>query len=161
MADAGRGMALACLLLIPITALAQDYQPGHQALQLWNAEARANAPLAVRLWLMIMLASFALGLLFVRRRREARFVVGGILASIAASIILQRGFGVLPLSGMVALMHVIFWSPALYLLLTRRPFLADRSLYARWSGAMTLVILISFIFDIRDSVIYLDHVSRL
>ena len=47
------------------------------------------------------------------------------------------------------------------MILTRRPFLGERSAYATWSAAATAVILFSFFFDIRDAVIYLDHMSGL
>lgn len=140
---------------------ATGYQPGHTALEVWNAEGQANAPQWVQIWLMIMLASFALGLLFVWKRVEARWVVGGFITSIAVSGFVIPALGLISLSGLIALMHIVFWSPALYLLLKNRPFLKERSLYAFWSGLITAVILFSFIFDIRDAAIYLDHILGL
>ncbi|QTD54983.1 hypothetical protein [Parasphingorhabdus cellanae] len=137
---------------------ATGYQPGHTALEVWNAEGQANAPQWVQIWLMIMLASFALGLLFVWNRVEARWVVGGFITAILISRFGIPAMGIVKLSGLVALVHLIFWSPALYLLLKNRPFLKERSLYALWTGLITAVILFSFIFDIRDAAIYLDHV---
>jgi hypothetical protein len=68
-----------------------------------------------------------------------------------------RVLGLVPLSGLFSLVHIICWSPALYILLTRRPFLKDRSPFTLWSGAITAAIIFSFIFDIPDAVIYLDH----
>jgi len=56
-------------------------------------------------------------------------------------------------------MHVIFWTPGLVMLLRKRTFLKEKSLYGVWTGLMTGVIVFSFIFDIRDSVIYLDHMA--
>lgn len=143
------------------TASAQattGYQPGHTALEVWNAEGQENAPQWVQIWLMIMLTSFALGLLFVWKRVEARWVVGGFIIAILISRLGIPAMGIVKLSGLVALVHLIFWSPALYLLLKNRPFLKERSFYALWSGLITAVILFSFIFDIRDAAIYLDHV---
>ncbi|WP_108811322.1 hypothetical protein [Sphingorhabdus sp. Alg231-15] len=137
---------------------AADYQPGHTALEVWNAEGQANAPQWVQVWLMIMLASFALGLLFVWKRVEARWVVGGFITAILISRFGIPAMGIVKLSGLVALVHLIFWSPALFLLLKNRPFLTERSFYALWTGLITAVILFSFIFDIRDAVIYLDHI---
>ena len=149
-------LALATILAAP--ALAQTYEPGHQPLELWDAEGQANAPAWIRIWLMFLLAVFALGLLFVWRRVEARWVVGGFLATIPATMLLTGPLGAAPLSGLFALMHVVFWSPALYILLTRRPFLHEKSLYGLWSAAITAVIIFSFIFDIPDSFVYLDHI---
>lgn len=137
---------------------ATGYESGHSALQVWNAEGQANAPQWVQIWLMIMLASFALGLLFVWKRVEARWAVGGFITSIVVSGFVIPALGLVSLSGLIALMHLIFWSPALYFLLKNRPFLKERSFYALWSGLITAVILFSFIFDIRDAAIYLDHI---
>ncbi len=77
---------------------------------------------------------------------------------VGATMLLTSALGVRPLGGLFALLHIIFWSPALYLLLSRRPFMQGRSLYAIWSGLMTAVIVFSFAFDVRDAVIYLHHV---
>lgn len=146
------------------TASAQattGYDSGHTALEIWNAEGQANAPQWVQIWLMVMLASFALGLLFVWKRAEARWVVGGFITSLLVSGLVIPALGLVSLSGLIALMHLIFWSPALYLLLKNRPFLKERSFYAVWSGLITAVILFSFIFDIRDAAIYLDHIMGL
>jgi hypothetical protein len=150
------GLLLCCLLSIePI--LAQPYESGHQPLQLWDNAGRANMPLWVSIWLGIMMTTFALGLFFVRRHAEARWVVGGFIGMILVTVASGRLLGLLPLSGLFSLVHVICWSPALYVLLTRRPFLQGRSLYAVWSGAITACIIFSFIFDIPDAAIYLDH----
>lgn len=147
-----------CLILSTAAQAATGYESGHTALEIWDAEGQANAPQWVQIWLMIMLASFALGLLFVWKRVEARWVVGGFITAILISRLGIPAMGIVKLSGLVALVHLIFWSPALYLLLKNRPFMHERSLYAIWSGLITAVILFSFIFDIRDAAIYLDHV---
>jgi len=47
-------------------------------LQIWNAEGMANTPLAVKVWLIFMMTTFAIDLLFVRKQVEARWVVGGV-----------------------------------------------------------------------------------
>ncbi|WP_109354505.1 hypothetical protein [Sphingorhabdus sp. EL138] len=138
---------------------AAGYPSGHTALEVWDADGQANAPQWVQVWLMIMLASFALGLLFVWKRVEARWVVGGFITSLLVSGFAIPTLGLVPLSGLIALMHLIFWSPALYLLLKNRPFMKERSLYGFWTGLITAVILFSFIFDIRDAAIYLDHMT--
>lgn len=139
-------------------AYAQDYEAGHGALQVWDEAGRAKAPAWVRGWLTFLTLTFATGLFFVRRRIEARWAVGGFLGVVAAAIGSQAFTDIVPLSGFLALLHLIFWSPALYVLLTRRPFMKERSAYAVWSATLTCVILFSFVFDIRDAAIYLDHV---
>ena len=150
------GLLLCCVVLIE-PALAQPYESGHQPLQIWDNAARASMPQWVSIWLGILMTTFALGFLFVRRHTEARWVVGGFICMILVTVATGRVLGLVPLSGLFSLVHIICWSPALYVLLTRRPFLQDRSLYALWSGAITAVIIFSFIFDIPDAAIYLDH----
>ena len=155
-------MAALSLVLVELVAIgpaaSQPYQSGHQPLELWDEAGRASAPQWVMMWLNVLMAVFALGLLFVWRRVEARWAVGGFIAMIPAMLLLTNVLEVPPLSGLFSLLHIVFWSPALYLLLTRRPFLRERSLYALWSVAITAVILFSFVFDIPDALIYLDHI---
>ena len=141
----------------------ETYKAGHQALEIWNAEGQANAPEAVKNWLYFMVASFALGLFFIRQHIEARLAVGGIVLGLITTRALIPAIGILKLSGLVALVHLIFWTPALYLLLKNKPFMDlfdanKRSLFSLWSGLITGVIIISFVFDSRDSIIYLDHI---
>ncbi len=148
---------LLCGVVLIEPALAQPYESGHQALQIWDNAARASMPSWVMIWLGIMMSTFALGLFFVRHHAEARWVVGGFIGMMLVTVASGRVLGLVPLSGLFSLIHIICWSPALYVLLTRRPFLQDRSLFSIWSGAITACIIFSFIFDIPDAAIYLDH----
>lgn len=154
------GLLLGGFVLIE-PALAQPYESGHQPLEIWDNAARANMPQWVQIWLAIMMSTFALGLFFVRRHVEARWVVGGFIAMALMTVASGRLLGLVPLSGLFSLVHLICWSPALYILLTRRPFMQGRSLYAIWSGAITFCIIFSFVFDIPDAAIYLDHMLRI
>ena len=151
----GGAFLLGVVLVEP--ALAEPYVSGHQPLEIWDNEARLSMPAWVSVWLAIMISTFLLGLFFVRRHVEARGVVGGFGAMILVTIATGRVLGLVPLSGLFSLVHLICWSPALYVLLTRRPFLQGGSIYAVWSGAITACIIFSFIFDIPDAAIYLDH----
>lgn len=84
-------------------------------------------------------------------------VVGGFLATILIAGFLVPALGLQPLSGLFALVHLICWTPGLILLLRERAFLKGLSLYGVWAGVITAVILISFVFDVRDAGIYLAH----
>ncbi len=139
-------------------AAAQEYISGHGALEIWDAEARADVPQWIRIWLRIMQLTFIAGIIFVWNRIEARWAVGGFVAVFATAVLSQTLTNLVPLSGFIALTHLVFWSPVLYLLLTRRPFLRERSVYAIWTAVLTVVLLVTFMFDVPSAVIYLDHV---
>ncbi|MEM7661686.1 MAG: hypothetical protein AAF292_05515 [Pseudomonadota bacterium] len=152
-------LSVSTAAFIAFSATAQEYTHGNGALELFDSEGIANSPTWVRIWIIFMLASFAAGLLFVRRRIEARMVVGGFVLGMLALMVLQGAFGLPPISGFIALIHLIAWTPGLIVLLRRRTFLKERSLYGAWTGLITAVILFSFVFDIRDAAIYLDHIA--
>ena len=127
---------------------------------MFDGAGMAATPLWVQVWIAIMLASFSAGLLFVWKQPIARWAVGGFIAPFVVGGPIYGALGWPFLSGAIALNHLIFWSPALFLLLTRRPFLSTghSTAFRIWSGLITLVIIFSFIFDVRDAVIYLGHV---
>jgi len=58
-------------------------------------------------------------------------------------------------------MHFILWTPGLYLLLKNRPFLNGLTPYAIWSGLATFTILFSYVFDVRDVLVYIPHIWKL
>ncbi len=149
------------LLSLAEVASAQDYVSGHGALEVWDEAGRAGVPLWVRIWLTILQLTFISGLVFMRRNVEARWAVGGFFGVFASAVLSQSLTDIVPLSGFIALLHVLFWSPALYVLLSRRPFLKERSIYTVWSGFMTFVILFSFVFDIPYTLVYFDHLLGL
>lgn len=144
-------------LLLPFGVLAQDvYEHGHGAMQLFDNEGMNNTPGWVMIWIYFMLASFAASLLFVKNHVEARWVACGFLAGAILMTVGTRVLGIPALSGFIALMHLIGWTPALVVLLKKRPFMGPTSAFSIWSGVMTAVIIFSFIFDIRDAAIFLS-----
>lgn len=147
----------ASALAQPEAPASETYELGHGALEVFNANAMERTPQWVQIWIMFMAASFFTGLFFVRKHPIARWVVGGFLVGMVLATALTSGFGFASLSGLIALIHLICWSPALYQLITKRPFLDERSAFSIWSGIITFVIIFSFIFDVRDAAIYLNH----
>ena len=145
-------------------AFAQDesvYEAGHGALQRFGSGAGiAATPLWVQIWLIILGICLLSSLFFVRRHAVARWVLGGIIVSIPLTPILARAMGFPFLGGAIALGHLVFWMPAFVMLVLQRPFLDEQhsKAFRIWSGAMTAAYVFSFIFDIRDTVIYLGHV---
>ena len=146
-----------CVLCI--TPAYATYEHGNGALQIWDAEGQANAPAWVQVWLGIMAVSMLSGFLFIWKYVEARWVVGCVFVGILVTRFLVPALPVVKFSGLIALLHLVFWSPALFILLKNKPFTKGLSFYAVWSGLITSVILFSFIFDIRDAAIYLHYLA--
>lgn len=104
------------------TADAATYERGYHALQIWDETAMNTVPWVMDMWLKFMLAVFAAGLFFIWRHPIARWLVGGFVVVALVFVFVIPALGLVPLSGLAALTHVIFWSPGLYLLLKHRPF---------------------------------------
>ena len=142
---------------------AEDYTKGNGALQIFDADGMAASPQWVQIWLGFMMLTFASGLIFAWRHSVARWVTGGFLLGWVSGGFIFSALGLPLLSGALALIHIVFWLPGIVILLLKRPFLdAEEPMPFRiWSGVMTFVILFSWIFDIRDSIIYIDHFAGL
>jgi len=154
-------LTITALISLQLSGLAfaqQDVAHGHGALEIFDAAGQANTPQWVMIWIYFMAASFAAGLFFVKNHSIARWVVGGFVLGIVCMTILGKVLGLPPISGYIATIHILFWSPGLYQLLTKRPFLGEQSAFSIWSGIITFVILFSFVFDIRDAFIYLTDI---
>ena len=149
-------------LSMSLTAAAQSaetYEAGHGALQVFDEAGMAATPQWVKVWLGLMLTTFFAGLFFVWKQPLARWAVGGFLCSFLLTGFIFEALALPYLSGAIAIGHQIFWSPALVLLLLRRPFLEANQgqLFRIWSALMTFVIAFSFVFDVRDAFIYIRH----
>lgn len=145
-------------LFCALPVLAEGYSSGHQALEVWDGQAQASLPLWIKVWLLFMVSVYAAGLLFIKNHIEARWLVGGFVLGLLFSKYAIPALGLVNLSGLVALVHLVFWSPALYLMLKNRPFTQGVSFYSGWAGVATLCILFSFVFDIRDAFLYLRYI---
>lgn len=140
---------------------AAEYQHGHQALEIFDAEGMENTPTGAMIWMVVSVVWFTAGLIFVRQHSIARWVVGGFVAGflslILTSLISDRV--VFQLAGYLSLSHLIFWAPAFYLLLKERPFLSrPTTFYSFWSGGMFVSMIISFWFDIPYAITFIRHV---
>ena len=134
------------------------YVSGHGALEIFDEQGWLAAPEWVRVWIGIMALSFLAGLFFLKNHIPARWVVGGFIAGFLFSTIGFPALNLVALSGLIALVHLIFWSPGLVKLIQEHAFTGPFNAYAVWSGWITAVILFSFVFDVRDAAIYVMHV---
>ncbi len=101
--------------------MAATYEPGHRALQIWNDTAMNNAPQWLQIWLFVLVGSFALGILFVWHHVAARWLVGGFILMALFVLFAMPALGLVPLSGLIALLHIVFWLPGLLKMLKERP----------------------------------------
>lgn len=153
------------IVLVLLAALvpeagAAEYPSGHRALEVFDAEGRRATPSWVMGWIVASTLCFAAGLCFVRQHAIARWVVGGYVAgfsTLVASSVFDTDL--LRLSGFNALVHLIFWTPALVQLLSKRPFFSRTPTpFSIWSGVITAVMLFSYVFDVPYALTYLNHV---
>ena len=132
---------------------------GNGALEIFDAEGQANSPKWVMGWVAFMLLTFLVGIGFAFVRREARWLMAPIVLGFVAIFTFFFVSGSPEISGLIATFHLVFWTPTLIMLLRNRWFLKESTWFGRWTGVLTFVILFSFIFDIRDAAIYLDHIA--
>lgn len=149
-----------CLIMASTVALAVEYSSGHGALELFDEKGMADMPPLLHIWVNVMIGVFALGILFVWNYPIASWLVGGFILTVIMVLFVYPVLNIPVLGGLIALTHIVCWSPGLYCMLKTRPFFKEVTLYSIWAGVITLVILISFIFDIRDAGIYLAHLSK-
>ena len=148
---------LAGAMLLSTICVAQEPLHGHGALQVFDELGWQNTPRWVQVWIAIMGASFVSSVFFIRHHPPARWVLGCFLTGLMASWSVTTLFGWQPLSGLIAALHLIFWTPALLRLMQERAIRDAVTAYSIWATWMTAVILFSFVFDLRDAWIYLNH----
>ncbi|HZR81552.1 MAG TPA: hypothetical protein VFD92_10690 [Candidatus Binatia bacterium] len=111
----------------------------------------AGLPLWVNVWRAWMFLVFAAAIVFVLRRREARWVALTMVVSIVAYdlVAMATGVGRFP-----SIAFVVLWTPLAVFLARRRPHLpvertSDR-VYARWLDAALATLVVSLAFDVYN-----------
>jgi len=149
----------------PAQVIGQTLVPGNLPLQLWGGfmggEGLANSPTWVQNFLYFLLAMALVSIVFMPRRLEARWAGGGLLAGVFNTFWVIPYLPIVSLGGMYAVMHFVLWIPGYYLLLRNRPFMKGWSVYGIWCGLVTGIITFSFVFDVRDTSIYVSYVWNL
>ena len=151
-------LAVAVLFAGPVSA--EEYKSGAGALEVFDGPARAAVPAVLKAWLMLLIGTFALSVVFVWKKPLARWALGGLVVAMFASGPIFKALGWPVLGGGIALSHLVCWTPVLILLLWKRPFLnsAEWLPYRIWTGLLLIVIIISFVFDVRDAWKYVGHI---
>ena len=156
-------IAFAVAMLLAGPVVAQDYPSGAGALEVFDAAARAAVPVPLKLWLMLLLGTFAASIIFAWKKPVPRWALVGLILAMLVGPKVIAALGWPMLGGGIALSHVVFWTPVLIVLLWKRPYLDSNEWlpYRIWSALLLAVIVISLVFDIRDAWIYLNHISSL
>jgi len=122
----------------------------------WTDEARASLPLWVPRWILFMLATFAAGLLFVKDHVAARWMVAAVIVSHLASAFFLFVLGPETLKvGVIAINHVVFWTPAAVYLALKGASRSKAPLYSGWRYWALAVAAFSLLFDFRDASLFL------
>ncbi len=149
----------------PSQVVEENFVPGNLPLQLWGGtmggDGLANSPEWVQNFLLFLTVMALVSIIFMPRRLEARWAGGGLLAGIFNTFWVIPNLPIVSLGGMYAVMHFILWLPGYYLLLKNRPYMKGWSLYGIWCALVTFIMTFSFIFDVRDTSVYVPYIWNL
>lgn len=107
-----------------------------------------TGPTWVPIWVNVMGAILMLSIPFSFVRVEARWALLGVLAGGVSTIALYSQFGFVRLLG---LGHVVFWTPTLIYLLSRRnDWRVKETLAGKWIVLAAATIAFSLVFDFSD-----------
>lgn len=110
-------------------------------------------------WILVLIGVQAASVAFAFWRWGARATLLGLGALFAFVGLVGDGLGLPMLDGYLSLLHLVFWTPALIVLLRELATTTRlRSAYGIWSVAAVAVIGASFVVDLPDGLIYLHHV---
>ncbi len=152
-------LLLSTLISVSAIAAETEYAHGHGALEIFDGAGFLETPLWVQIWVVLLLSTFVVGFCFAIKHPIARWSSAGLIASLTSGHAVFDLLGLPFLGGSIAIMHIVCWTPALWFLLSKRPFLDTHysNAFRLWSAVMTFVILFSFVFDIKDAAIYISH----
>jgi hypothetical protein len=112
-------------------------------------------PLAVQYWMNWMGLVFLFSIVFVWKKKAARYVLLAMLLPMLIGLLIFYWFETVHLMGVG---HLLVWIPLFYYLLRceiPKELFTFKSLYGVWMGLLMGTIAISVIFDIRDVVLVL------
>ena len=104
-------------------------------------------PLWVQYWMDYMTVVFILGVVFIKNQVEARWVLGGVLAAMAGAFVWGGIYGFGQAWG---IWHLLFWTPAVWIVLRNRNGITWKSLYGYWLLVAVTTMVISLVFDLKD-----------
>jgi len=126
------------------------------ALDIWDNAARQALPIQVKVWLGLMMLTNIAAIGFLKNHVAARWVFAGFVLSHGAGIVMAMQ-GMTLLAGQVSLLHVIFWTPGMIMLLLRRNEIQYPKAYGIWATLSLTFYFGSMLFDVPDASIYIQH----
>ena len=113
----------------------------------WTGQVN-EVPLWLKAWLSwIVFPIFIVSLAFLHRSNGARLAAAGIILSHVPMFVHMFDVTV----GVVGILHLLFWSPALIVLAKERSTLELRTFYGVWVHLILFVLAVSLAFDFRDA----------
>ena len=145
-----RGLIALVILLLALPLLA-GVGSGLTSESAWDGTQVWDQPLWLQIWLLgILFPTFLAALFFVHWSNEARLAIGGFVVSH-----IPMWFSLFDATvGIIGVIHLVCWTPALVLLARRRPSVDPKSPFGIWVHAMLAVLAISLAFDLRDALRY-------
>lgn len=109
----------------------------------WDDQAIAAMPLWLAIWLIGLLAGvFLLSIFFLKRSLAARWALGGFIVGH-----IPMAMGMALTVGLIGLIHVVCWAPALFFAIRERRIAPIDSFYGVWINAFTAIVTASLFFD--------------
>ncbi|MBJ22719.1 MAG: hypothetical protein GY910_27700 [bacterium] len=143
-------LVLAAILIAMLAPLALGVDSGLSPESPWSGQVE-EVPLWLRVWLLgVLFPVFLASLFFVPRSLEARAAAAGFILSHVPMAVPLFDVTV----GVVGLMHLICWGPALVLLSRKRAKVDPKTPFGLWVHAMLGVLAGSLAFDLRDALLY-------
>ncbi len=141
-------VVITLMLLVPaVTGIGAGLNPETP----WFGQVE-EVPLWLRVWLMwILFPAFIASLAFVHRSNGARLAAVGFILSHVPMFVQMFEVTV----GVVGILHVLCWGPALYVLAKERESIEWKSLYGLWVHWILIVLAVSITFDFRDAVLFI------
>ncbi|NKB76524.1 MAG: hypothetical protein GKR96_05630 [Gammaproteobacteria bacterium] len=117
--------------------------------------ATANTP-GVQLWINWMMGLMLFSIVFAWKHIAARYVLGGMFAVFALSLLI---FNLTANVHLIGIAHLLVWGPLAYYLIRKQSLLRPirtKSLYDLWISLVVVTIAISLFFDVRDILLVLS-----
>jgi hypothetical protein len=115
----------------------------------------------IQIWMKVMAFSFLGSLIFVYSKKGARWILAAFLINVVGLIVVKIGFNDLTRTEIGTYIHLIFWTPILFLVWKSqsRPALSKGASsianlsYLVWICWASLLMLISIVLDARQLII--------